>query len=317
MRNEIQIAESEVARLQVLSKSDPAVDDLVTCLQRDGVVVVPELVSAAALRGMQQAFAARLKHLSWNNFDGYQKTEPYRHMVEDLLLLDQGFLDLALHPIVKAVLSRYLGDEYELTEARGWKSSPTKIDFHGWHGDAWYDATQTTEIHKEVKLAIYLSDVRSGAFNYVKGTHRQQHPRQVQNQQIAALDSAQIVQLLGKAGTVILFDTSGIHRQGVPMLEERQACFFNYHNPRVALQREDVDYYRYHPLLLNAAFLGGLSPEDERILGFGNKTNFQPAFVRKTRPSIFYRALNNAYSAELRLKSLKELFLARLKRTFA
>jgi len=38
------------------------------------------------------------------------------------------------------------------------------------------------------------------------------------------------------------------------MLEERQACFFNYHNARVSLQQEDIDYYRYHPLILNAAF---------------------------------------------------------------
>ena len=48
------------------------------------------------------------------------------------------------------------------------------------------------------------------------------------------------------------------------------------------LQREDVDYYRYHPLLLNAAFLGNLTKEDERILGFGDKRNYQENFLRKT-----------------------------------
>ena len=79
---------------------------------------------------------------------------------------------------------------------------------------------------------------------------------------------------MGPAGSAFLFDTSGTHRQGVPMLEPRQAVFYNYHDPDVPLQQEDIDYYRYHPLLLNAAFLGGLSPEDQRILGFGNKTNY-------------------------------------------
>ena len=101
------------------------------------------------------------------------------------------------------------------------------------------------------------------------------------------------------------------------MLEERQACFFNYHNPRVALQQEDVDYYRYHPLLLNAAFLGDLSEEDERILGFGNKTNFRPAFTREASPSLFYLALTHGYNAELKVKKLKEMIAARLKRTLA
>src|SRR6185312_4671159 len=102
----------------------------------------------------------------------------------------------------------------------------------------------------------------------------------VRNNEIADVPASQILELTGKAGSAFLFDTSGIHRQGVPMLEPRQAIFYNYHDPFVLLQKEDVDYYRYHPLLLNAAFLGNLTSEDTRILGFGNKTNFLPAFYR-------------------------------------
>lgn len=315
MRNEIQINGSEVTSFLNSSNCDRQVDELFSTLEREGLVVLPQLVESHTLRRMQEAFAARLRRLRWNNFDGYQMTEPYRHMVEDVLILDQGFVDLVLHPLVKEVLNRYLGERYALTEAKGWKSLPTNRDFHGWHGDAWYDKDRVDQIHKEVKLAIYLTDVRSGAFNYIKGSHRKQHPRLVQNSEVNDVPASQITELLGPAGTAFLFDTSGIHRQGVPMLEERQACFFNYHNPNVALLQEAVDYYRYHPLILNAAFLGGLSDEDRRILGFGNMTNFQPAFVRSEQPSFFYKALSVGYTAELRVKKLKELIGARLKRT--
>jgi hypothetical protein len=317
MRNEFQIAGHEAAGFLHSASADPRVNELFSQLDRDGLVVLPDLISPATLRAMQQAFSVRLQRVRWNNFEGYKKTEPYRHMVEDVLILDQGFIDLVLHPVVKGILNRYLGSEYELTEAKGWKSLPTKRDFHGWHGDAWYDQKNAPEIHREVKLAIYLSDVRSGAFNYIKGSHRQQHPRVVKNDEVAHIDSSQIAELLGPAGTAFLFDTSGIHRQGVPMLEERQACFFNYHNPRVRLQQEDIDYYRYHPLLLNAAFLGDLSEEDQRILGFGNKTNFRPAFTRAATPSVFYRALSHGYNAELKLKKLKEMIGARLRRAIS
>jgi len=315
MRDEIQIIQSEAPAF-LHSPNDPQVDDLSSRLAQDGIVVLPKVVSPETLRAMQQAFRARLRRLRWNNFDGYQKTEPYRHMVEDVLTLDQGFIDLVLHPLVKGVLNRYLGNQYELTEAKGWKSMPTKRDFHGWHGDAWYDQNHAPEIHKEVKLAIYLSDVRSGAFNFIKGSHRKQHPRLVKNSEISDVDASKIVKLLGPAGTAFLFDTSGIHRQGVPMLEERQACFFNYHNPRVALQQEDVDSYRYHPLLLNAAFLGELTEEDQRILGFGNKTKFRPAFARSGTPAVLGKALNAAYDAELRVKQIRARIGARLRRTF-
>ena len=290
------------------------VDRLVTELEVNGIALLPPLLTQEQLAGMQQAFAARLRRLRWNNFDGYQKTEPYRHMVEDVLLLDQGFVDLAIHPLVQQVLNRYLGQPYELTEAKGWKSLPTKRDFHGWHGDAWYDQSATEVIHKEVKLAMYLTDVKSGAFNFIKGSHRKQAPRMVRKSELGDVPASEIAELIGRAGTAFLFDTSGIHRQGVPMLEPRQAIFYNYHDPSVPLQEEDVTYYRYHPLLLNAAFLGGLSKEDQRILGFGNKTNYLRAFERRQRPSAFYRAMCAALSVQLRLGNLLERVTARLKR---
>lgn len=293
------------------------VDRLTNELDAQGIVVLPNLLSGEQFCSLQRAFAVRLRGMRWNNFEGYQKTEPYRHMVEDVLLLDQGFIDLAIHPLIKQILTTYLGHNYALTEAKGWLSLPTKRDFHGWHADAWYDQKNANQIFREVKLAVYLTDVRSGAFNFIKGSHRKQHPRQVRNEEVASMDRSQLVELHGPAGTAFLFDTSGIHRQGVPMMERRQAIFYNYHDPDVPLQEEDIKYYRYHPLLLNAAFLGNLSEEDRRILGFGNKTNYCPAFYRQSKPSVLYSGVSSAYNAQLRLRNLKERILARLKRTFA
>jgi Phytanoyl-CoA dioxygenase (PhyH) len=309
----IQIDQLRLQRATVPQRSSQAAQ-LTAELEANGIVLLPKLLTAEQLRGMQHAFAVKLRRLRWNNIDGYQKTERFRHMVEDVLLLDQGFVDLALHPLVKEILSSYLGSHYELTEAKGWKSLPTKRDFHGWHGDAWYDQTKASEIHREVKLAFYLTDVRSGAFNFIEGSHRQQHPRMVKNHEVDDLLASRMVELTGAAGTAFLFDSSGIHRQGVPMLEPRQAVFLNYHDPRVSLQEDDIAYYRYHPLMLNAAFLGNLSGEDQRILGFGNQTNFQPAFERQTQIPLGYRAANAVYDAQLRLASLLERIGARLKR---
>lgn len=291
-------------------------DHLATELETNGIVVLPSLFSAEQLRGMQQAFESRLRRMRWNNFEGYQKTELYRNMVEDVLLLDQGFVDLTVHPLVKQILARYLGTGYELTEAKGWKSLPTRHDFHGWHADAWYDQTTEKEIHREIKLAMYLTDVRSGAFHFIKGSHRQQHPHNLKKGEVKDLPFSDLIKLTGPAGTAFLFDTSAIHRQGIPMLEPRHAVFYAYHDPAVPLQGEDVDYDRYHPLLLNAAFLGDLSDEDRRILGFGNKTNFQPAFERQGRPPLIYSAYYAWLTAGLRLEHLRELIVARLKRTF-
>ncbi|MEQ1626440.1 MAG: phytanoyl-CoA dioxygenase family protein [Nitrospira sp.] len=257
--------------------------DLTNQLDRDGIVILPEFVAGPQLRGMQQAFEARLRHMAWNDTIGYERTEMYRHMIQDVLILDQGFLDVALHPLVLQVLQEYIGPQFQLVEAKGWLSLPTKKNFHGWHGDAWYDQHTVSTIPREVKLAIYLTDVRSGAFTYIKGSHRKQHPRLVQSHELSQVPRERIMEVPGTAGSAVLFDTSGIHRQATPVLEPRQAVFLNYHDPSIPLQQEDIEYYRYHPLLLNAAFLGNLTPEGQRVLGFGDKRNYQHGFERRRR----------------------------------
>ena len=292
--------------------SNRAVDNLCDELDQNGIVLLPRLISDEQLQSMQRAFEARLQRLRWNNFDGYEKSEPYRHMIEDVLLLDQGFLDVAIHPIVKAIVKAYLGGDAELTEARGWRSLPTKRDFHGWHGDAWYDQHATKEIPRELKLAFYLTDVRSGAFNYMRGSHRQQHPRPVPNVELNNFGTPDVAEMFGPAGTAFMFDTSGIHRQGVPMLERRHAIFFNYHDPQIRLQEDDRKFYRYHPLLLNAAFLGDLSPDDQKVLGFGNKTNFIPAYTRPANPPLLYNVVVATLNLQLHARSLRERIAAKL-----
>lgn len=102
--------------------------ELLAELERHGIVRLPDLLSEEQLSGMQVAFAARLQRMRWNDYDGYEKTERYRHMIEDVLTLDQGFVDVALHPVVKAVLRGYLGDRFQLVEAKGWRSLPYPSD---------------------------------------------------------------------------------------------------------------------------------------------------------------------------------------------
>jgi hypothetical protein len=288
---------------------------LVETLERDGVVRLPSLVSAETLRDMQEAFAGRLRHFKWNNVDGYERTEPNRLMVQDVLTLAQGFVDIALHPLVMSVLDEYLGTHYELCEAKGWQSQPTRQDFNGWHGDMWYDQTKVTDrIPREVKLAFYLTDVKSGAFQYARGTHGQQAPRPLKRPDVERIAQDKVSDFLGQAGTAVLFDTSGTHRQSVPILEPRRAVFLNYHDPDVPLQAEDVEYYRYHPLLLNAAFLGDLTPERESVLGFGNQTHYQKNFVRKASHPCSLAAITGLHAARLKFDAVTGRAFGKLRR---
>jgi hypothetical protein len=283
-------------------------------LEQNGIALLPDFLNGNQLQAMRVGFDSRLKRLRWNNSDGYEKTERFRHMVEDVLLLDQGFVDAALHPEVKTALREYIGDTFELVEAKGWKSLPTTRDFHGWHGDAWYDQAQIRDrIPREVKLGIFLTDVTTGGFVYVKGTHGLQHPRSLSREELKGFAPDRIVEVEGAAGSAFLFDTSGIHRQSVPILQPRKAVFYAYHDPKIPLQREDIDYNRYHPLRLNAAFLGNLSEEDHRILGFGNKTHFHPGHERRFRHAAFRKLVGGCHDALILWDEFQERVEGRLK----
>src|SRR5262245_39853570 len=126
--------------------SPPTVSDLTRELREHGIAVVPDLFTKDQLAGMRRAFEARLRHLRFSEVDGYEKTEPYRHMVHDVLTLDQSFVDAALDPRVLRACREYVGPEFALTEAKGWLSLPTRRDFHGWHGDMWYDQEKVQHI---------------------------------------------------------------------------------------------------------------------------------------------------------------------------
>ena len=289
-------------------------DVLYHALQEDGVVILPEFVSGAQLKGMQHAFAQALARLCANSHDGYEKSERLRDMIEYPLLLDQGFLDLAVDPTITSLARRYVGPQFQLTECRGWRSRVTRKDWHGWHGDAWYDQeTVRDSIPRQVKVGVYLTDVKSGGLAYMKGSHAKLRPRLHSRKQAGAILQGERLDVRGPAGTIFVFDTSGIHRQSHPILQTRHALFYCYNDPAVPLQAEDVAYNRYGPLRLNAAFLGNLSQEDQRILGFGDKRRFVRGFQRKMEHRLAHAAFSGLLEGALWIEEYFEPVLRRLR----
>jgi hypothetical protein len=283
------------------------VDFIVNALQIDGICIVESFVAGKQLADMQTAFSAAVRRPRINNIDGYEKTETLRDMVEHPLLLDRGFLDLGIDPVVTEVARRYVGPEMQLTECKGWRSRTSNQNWHGWHGDSWYDQSKYQDsIPREMKLGLYLTDVSSGGLAYVKGSHRQLVPALHSPKEASADWERTAVAVNGPAGTVVFFDTSGVHRQSCPILQLRHALFYCYHDPAIPLQAEDVAYNRYHPLHLNAAFLGNLSAEDQRVLGFGDQRQFVRGYQRTSEHAWLHSAFAACLEASIWMKQLAE-----------
>lgn len=272
------------------------VDVMWETLDRDGVVILPERVPDAQLALMRRSFAQRVSHRALNHTTGYHASDPYRRIVEDVLLLDAGFVQAALHPQVLGLVRAYLGAEACLTEAKGWRSRPTRRDVHGWHADAWYDRA-LEHVPRQLKLGVYLSDVQSGAFQYLRGSQGQRPVHW--SDERAQRWSGGMAHVTGEAGTMFVFDSSGVHRQECPVLQERDAVFFVYHDPAVPLQAEDVRANRYHAARVGVEALGGLSVEQLELLGLGRQELVDSSWRYQSPRPRLERATDALYGASL------------------
>jgi len=284
------------------------IDYVKSQLDEKGVAVLPNPLPKAELQKMKSTFVQQLTHPQFNTWTGYQQNEKWRLLIEDLLTLSPAFLFPVLNDSLMEVCRQYIGNNFQMTEARGWQTIRTNRNFHGWHNDAWYDVQACGTPPAQLKMGIYLSDVDSGEFCYVETTHKQKltpdhwNDKQVKNMNLP------VRHVKGKAGTIFLFDTCGIHRQNSPILNKRNVIFFNFHDPAIPIQALDQSYNRYAPLLLNAAFLKNLTKEQERILGFGDTRYFQEAAIPKQRYPWLHKLAKLGLGLRLLLQDFNTLY---------
>lgn len=144
----------------------------------------------------------------------------------DLLALGESYLGLPMH------LHNTLGGKlYADPEGLG--------SGGGWHRDSFFP---------QFKVIVYLTDVtmENGPFEYVVGSHRVQRkcsdvlrqksgisPRYTQASvdSMCSKDGQSVKSFVGKAGTAILCDTSGVHR-GRPIREGVRYAITNYYHSR-------------------------------------------------------------------------------------
>ena len=158
-----------------MSKHSIDTQRAIDSLNKDGIYVLGKVLPDHTLDRMRAVYERALEKPTWNTWIGFEQNEKWRRLIENVLLYDRSFLDLPLREDISMILAEYIGHEFELTEARGWETVATKRNFHGWHQDAWCRENLVPR-PREVKLACYLTDVTSGHFQYISGTHRQNGP---------------------------------------------------------------------------------------------------------------------------------------------
>ena len=169
-----------------------------------------------------------------------------------------------------------------------------------------------------MKAVIYLSDVSSGSFSYIKGTHKSVKPDPVLlhehfKDSFVEKYKKDIVYANGKAGTVIIFDTSGIHCQSSPNLTPRDAVFYTYNAPAISIDASELEYGGYGPLLVSNAMIDEtFTVDDLKILGFFQKEFGSMGQQRLTRNPILSAIVKSEVELSVYIHEYVFSFFSRL-----
>ena len=220
-------------------------------LRQDGITVLPAFYSGERLRQFQDAFTemmagiekrppsaeiltpdrsyyrnARRAKFSAEGYDPEIGTsrcgDPFKH--------NPIFWEFVLDDIVLNILARYFGKVFTVNQMGASRYYPTdKRDFGSWqwHHDAW---------GRKVNVMLLLTDVGENDqyMTYMKGSHNLVHSltklrkSRYRDEEVQNLPGCEPFKCLGKAGTVLIFDSNGFHRGNRSMGAIREHLLPNY-----------------------------------------------------------------------------------------
>lgn len=197
-------------------------------LRRDGIVILPDHFTGERLARLKQSFHAAT--------DG--KVNPYTpdSLYNEDIMQDPVFLDAAVDDTILEIVGGYYRRRFSIGRAnvsRLMPTPPVRHSSYSWHHDA-----RGRQLH----MMLLLSDVTSNGqrMSYLKGSqHRYySHYRGIVktrfdddlNAQNVSPD--QVAEVVGKAGTLAIFDANGLHSGNRNDKELRDTLTFCYVSKR-------------------------------------------------------------------------------------
>lgn len=230
----------------------PEVLSIIEELRTRGFCAVESFVSSEKCQELVQ----RLQTAIQDNPKLIHPGTPYDLRLHGVENVDSEFAYLSEHPLLKEVACRYLEQTAKVAFTLGAclqsaKGNPGSGG--GWHRDSF---------NRQFKTMLYLTDVEveNGPFQIIEGSHRfiptikdnivmKQHygiSRMEHNQVMTMLEKtgkSRLNTLTAKAGTMLLFDSTTIHR-GAPIQHGERMALTNYYYPLNEIGDSLYDHFK-------------------------------------------------------------------------
>lgn len=202
--------------------------------------------------------------LNKNRIGGVQLKSQYFNTF--LLAISKSFYEYCTNNLIFKISENYLNSKnFRLKSLRYYETYGNNV--MKWHTD-----TKTSTSFKAIKGLIficYLSDVNDGEFQYISGSHlisQKVEKNDFTNEEIEDLFGAEnIKSFKGESGTIIIYDTAGIHRAKTASRKDhfRSSLFFQ-------VDCEDNS----EPIYINPKYLNNLNDQIQYYLGFGRNSDY-------------------------------------------
>lgn len=239
-------------------------DTVKKALAEDGVFAMDGAMTADAIAAIAQDVAENRTGFNRNGITGSY----YFHQFYlcHMLAVSRTFTRLVTHPKVFDITERIIGPDFRLKALRYYET-------YGHHRMQWHTDNKTSRAYAQIPGIIfiaYISDVADGEFQYVKRSHRWSGENAYNDYSdafVAQNFAADIARFKGAAGTIIIYDTYGIHRASPVEQPDfvRKSLFWQI----------DREVGKAEPILLNPEFLEASDSRTLRYLGFGLPTGYE------------------------------------------
>lgn len=182
-------------------------------LKTDGIMHIPDVFDLDKIEAAREELVRKV-----NLKEDLKVEEGYFSQIDHPLLNTREILPLVIHPIIVKIATAYFDRLPALTNVNLRISHPTEQPEFG---NLFFHVDPRTPPY--LKFFIYLNDVDSiehGPFTYVKGSHKnkikgwrdKENKRLPMDAMVRHYGKEAIMHMLGKAGDLIVADTTGFHR---------------------------------------------------------------------------------------------------------
>lgn len=193
------------------------IESAIESLKKDGYFIINKYLDETQIVKLRNELDNLIQ--SSKNLKGYWRdAEDSDNRIYGIDRINNSFIEIFNTKFLNSIISEYLKTSTDSIYSfvlgnRLLTKEENKGSGGGWHRD--------TFLKKQLKFILYLSDVtiENGPFTYINGSHKIQNkiidliksPR-INPRRYSSYQSNKEIVLTGQAGTLIIADTSGIHR---------------------------------------------------------------------------------------------------------